>query len=143
MNLIISAPHGGRLKPDSIPVRQPGCEVDGQCRFTGEPNCPTDDVCQEVATSSDTYTDTIAKGVVDHIFNFTGRRPHLIINRLHRSRLDPNREVDEAAQGKRDAVTAYNEYHAFIHKAKEAIATGQLLREVTTRETSKMKVSVS
>jgi hypothetical protein len=50
----------------------------------------------------------------------SGRRPHLIISRLRRTKLDPNREVVEAAAGQPAAVRAWREYHGFIEAARAA-----------------------
>jgi len=44
-------------------------------------------------------------------------RPHVIICDLHRSRVDVNREVNEATFGMSNAKIVYDEYHDFIHRA--------------------------
>ena len=41
----------------------------------------------------------------------SGETPHLIVNQLHRSKLDPNRDREEAAMGDFQAETAYDTYH--------------------------------
>ena len=48
----------------------------------------------------------------------TGKTPHLIINNIYRSKMDPNRVIDDAAQGSTGAIEAYNTYHDTIAKAK-------------------------
>lgn len=97
--VVISAPHGGRVKPDEIPTRTEG-KVD-----------------------IDTNTQELARTISDEFHARTGQRPHLIICRLHRSKLDCNREIVEAAAGNPVAEKAWGEYHAFIERAqKTAIA---------------------
>ncbi len=51
----------------------------------------------------------------------TGLRPHVILNLLHRSRLDANRYIDQAAFDDPTARKAYEEFNEFINKSKAAI----------------------
>lgn len=44
--------------------------------------------------------------------------PFLVINHLHRSKLDANREIGEAAQGDTIAGEAWNKFHTFINDAQ-------------------------
>lgn len=94
--LVISAPHGGREQPEEIPTRTQG------------------------VVTIDTNTQELARTIADELHAGTGRRPHLIICRLHRSKLDGNREVAEAAAGNPIAVKAWTEYHDFIARALAA-----------------------
>jgi N-formylglutamate amidohydrolase len=94
--LVISAPHGGREKPSDIPNRTSG------------------------VTDADANTQELARTVSEHFFKNTGHRPHLIICLLHRSKLDANREIREAAQGNATAEKAWHEYHAAIARALAA-----------------------
>jgi hypothetical protein len=41
----------------------------------------------------------------------TGKTPHLVVSRLHRSKLDPNRFKDDAAQYHSIAERAYDTFH--------------------------------
>src|SRR3954466_7519741 len=68
----------------------------------------------------DTNTQGIARAGGAEILARTGHRAHLIICRLHRQKLDCNREVVEAAAGSAVAEKAWNEYHAFIDEALTA-----------------------
>ena len=97
--IIISAPHGGTLVPASIPDRT-----------TGE-------------TVRDTNTEELARAIGTAFFNRLGKRPHLIICRLRRTKLDANREIVEAAQGNREAQRAWFEWHAYINAAKSRAST--------------------
>ena len=94
--LVISAPHGGREKPEEIPSRTQG------------------------VVDIDTNTQELARTIADEIHARTGHRPHLIICRLHRSKLDCNREVAEAAAGNPVAEKAWTEYHHFVGRALTA-----------------------
>ncbi|MEN8226215.1 MAG: hypothetical protein ABFS05_12730, partial [Bacteroidota bacterium] len=68
MPLIISVPHGGYEKPDSIPER-----------------------VGKFAKNQDIYTIEIACEISKKIGELTGYHPHIVINHLHRTRLDANR----------------------------------------------------
>jgi N-formylglutamate amidohydrolase len=91
--IILAAPHGGRMVPKEIPDRSRG------------------------VTGSDVNTQELARTIADVIHERTGRRIHLVICRLHRSKLDANREIGEAAQGDPLAMKAWAEHHAFIEQA--------------------------
>jgi len=93
--LIISSPHGGFLKPSEIPNRTWG------------------------VLGGDTGSQEKTLEVANYIKKITGRQPHLIINRLHRVKLDANREIKEAAQGSKWSEQAWTEYHQFIDAAKD------------------------
>ncbi len=95
--LIFSAPHGGSLTPSEIPDRTYGTTV----------------------TDSKTIETILA--IREAVFNFTGKYPHVIISNLKRLKLDPNREIVEAAQGNQWAEQAWNEYHGFIEGAKDSV----------------------
>lgn len=121
INLVLSVPHNGyqhhskEVYPD-IPVRQPGCKDSrGECIFPG-PASSCHAVCK-VSTKGDMQTQDIAKQVVTAFHALTGRTMHLVISNLHRSRMDPNREVVEATQNNTKAVQAYNEFHGAIRSA--------------------------
>lgn len=95
--LILCSPHGGDLKPEDIPDRTYG------------------------VTGADANTQQLTKAVAEEIAKLGGHRPHLILSHLHRSKLDPNREVKEAAQGHAEAIKTWEEYHAFIEMARDAV----------------------
>ncbi len=97
--IIISAPHGGSLDPDSIPDRDcPGCIY-----------------------VKDTWTKPIAEGMYDAFIEQTGCYPHVIINLLHRKKFDANRDIDDAADGNPTIEQAWYGYHAFIDSAKAQV----------------------
>jgi hypothetical protein len=95
--IIISAGHGGNLLPGQIPDRTYG------------------------STVQDLNTEDLARRIAAELQRQTGRRPHLVISHLHRRKLDPNREIEEAAQGSVLAENAWFEYHSFIETARRAV----------------------
>jgi len=118
INLIFTVPHNGYEKPDHMPTRQHGCQdKKGNCKFPGVSNCPKSKVCK-VATLGDGHTQEIARTVFNNFVKNTGKTPHLIINNIHRSKMDPNRVIEDAAQNDKGAVEAYNVFHNTIMRAK-------------------------
>jgi len=102
MPLIISIPHGGYLMPDEIPERP----------------------CVNSAKNQDIFTLEIGLGIRDAIHRMTGYYPYVIINNLHRTRLDPNRSIEEAADGNRNAGEAWLLFQGYIDSAS-ALVTGE------------------
>ncbi|MBE0676546.1 MAG: hypothetical protein IH591_17965 [Bacteroidales bacterium] len=101
MPLIISIPHGGYLKPDDIPER----------------------ICTDCSKNQDIYTLEIGMKLREAIYKQTGRLPYVIINHLHRTRLDPNRNIEEAASGNAMAEEAWTLFHNYIDQARLEIET--------------------
>lgn len=91
--IVLTSPHGGRLKPGAIPNRTEG------------------------VTDMDANTQELARALADEFFARTGHRVHLVASHLHRVKLDPNREIKEAAQGHAAAERTWSEYHAAIKGA--------------------------
>jgi hypothetical protein len=100
--IIVSAPHGGAIEPAHIPTR------------TGN-----------VTTVTDANTEELARDIGSVFRTETGRAPTVIIMRLHRRKIDANREIVEAAQGNAAAERAWYEYHGFIEAARAAIVNAQ------------------
>ena len=96
--LIITASHGGTERPDDIPTR------------TGN-----------VVTVRDLATDTLGFEMADALEDEVGGRPHLVVLHLHRTRLDANREIGEAAQGHSEAERAWHEFHSLTELSKEIV----------------------
>lgn len=95
--IVIAAPHGGTLRPDGIPNRTFG------------------------RVAQDSYTQELARAIREELFKTYGGHPHVIICRLHRMKVDCNRELDEAAQGDAVASRAWHEFQGFIGDAKNAV----------------------
>jgi hypothetical protein len=91
--LVLSAPHGGASTPATIPDRTVG------------------------TTTRDLNTQELAREIADAFQERLGRRPHLVLSRLHRLKLDPNRDIVEGAAGNPVAENAWREYHGFIEGA--------------------------
>jgi hypothetical protein len=97
--LIISAPHGGSLRPAGLPDRT-------------DPNA---------TTVRDTNTEELARQIYDTFMTRLGAAPTVIINRLHRAKIDTNREIEEATEGNPIAQRAWYEWHALISAARAQV----------------------
>lgn len=102
--IVLSIPHGGRLKPEEIPDRTDGV-VDGDTNSI------------ELGVELFSYLSHACST------NEKARIPHIIICHLHRIKLDANRNLEEAALGAPHAVEAWNEFHNFISIAKSKVLT--------------------
>lgn len=94
--MIISVPHGGSIEPVAIPNR----------------------TCNNPVFAVDMYTIETALEIKNKLFELTGCYPHLIISHLKRNKLDPNRNLSDAACGNPEAETAWQEFHGFITSAR-------------------------
>ena len=97
--IIISAPHGGSILPDNIPDRN----------------------CSGCVYVQDAYTENLIRQIYNAIYEEIGCYPHIIINRLHRKKLDANRDIEEAADGNPIAEKAWHDYHKFIQIARDTL----------------------
>jgi hypothetical protein len=97
--LILSAPHGGLLSPAAIPDR----------------------TCNGCSTVNDFNTQELARALSVALHERTGCYPHLVINRLHRRKLDANRDLLEAADGNPLAEQAWADFHQFLETAHFAV----------------------
>lgn len=91
--IILTVPHGGTLKPDNVLARRYG------------------------VTGIDSNTIPLAEMIIEELEIRYGGKPQAIISRLSRTRLDPNRELEEAAQGDPIAVAAWHRFHDSTQKA--------------------------
>lgn len=97
--IIVTAPHGGLLSPASIPDRD----------------------CAGCTTVNDFNTQELARAFAEAVHERTGCWPHIIFNKLHRRKLDANRDIAEAADGNPDAELAWSEFHIFVETAKNQL----------------------
>lgn len=95
--ILLSAPHGGSLKPSEIKDRTQGVLGND--------------------SNSRSYTLEVAR----RIFQLTGQRPHIVINRLHRIKLDANRDIKEASQGDKNSETAWAEFRNYMLEARKVV----------------------
>lgn len=136
MNIIITASHGGDLKPsqqangDKWLDRKDGCTdgVSRECVYTHNCNLTSTECSTKLYRARNTKE--VARGLADKIKENTGTRPHVVYNLLHRRKLDTNREINEATFNVPDAITAYQDYAKFIGKAKSAISGRGLLLDI-------------
>lgn len=96
--IVISAPHGGGLTPNSIPDR----------------------TCNNAVTVRDLNTIELARQIDTAFMERLGCRPHVIICHLRRTKLDCNRNQTSGACGNSEAELAWTEYHDFIEQALAA-----------------------
>ncbi|WP_460220496.1 GEVED domain-containing protein [Psychroserpens sp. MEBiC05023] len=108
--IIISAPHGG--------VKQSGQTIGGTNYPDNDSTLP-DRSCG--TNERDDNTDILIREIQAEIFALTGCYAHVIINNLHRSKLDPNREQNEATCGDSDALDHWNAWHNFIDQASTSV----------------------
>ncbi|MBC7367984.1 MAG: hypothetical protein H7343_14425 [Undibacterium sp.] len=97
--IVLTAPHGGSLRPAALATRTEG------------------------VTTADLNSLDLARAVADEFFARTGHHVALVASHLHRSKLDPNRELKEAAQGDATAERAWHEFHASVRAALAAAVT--------------------
>lgn len=97
--IIMTAPHGGLLLPASIPDRD----------------------CAGCSTVNDFNTQELARAFAEAVHARTGCWPHVVFNKLHRRKLDANRDLPEAADGNPDAAIAWHEFHGFVESAKNQV----------------------
>jgi len=96
--LVLTAPHGGYMEPLEIPNRGWG------------------------TTAQDRNTRELTLAIREELFSRTGANPHVILSNLHRRKLDPNREIVEAAQGNPEAERAWWEFQMYAEAAGNVVA---------------------
>jgi N-formylglutamate amidohydrolase len=94
---ILSAPHGGREKPENIPDREKG------------------------TFAFDVGTQELARAIAKEINSQTGHWPHIIICRISRRKIDCNREIVEACAGNKEAEAIWHDWHRFIGSARQRV----------------------
>ncbi len=95
--LVVSAPHGGDQRPAEIPDRTYG------------------------TMAQDRNTLDLALKIRNAVKARTGFYPYVILSRLHRTKLDPNREIVEAAQGDPESERAWWEFQTYIEEAERLV----------------------
>lgn len=100
--LILAMPHGGSLRPDGIPDRD----------------------CAACVTVKDLWTLEVGLAVADALERRTGHRPYVVANLLHRTKLDANRDLPEAALGNAAAEGAWQAYHGALAYFRQQVESG-------------------
>lgn len=93
--LVISAPHGGTISPESIKDRECGTRV-----------------------KDDNTADLAFK--IEEAFKENGEKPYLVVARLARTKVDFNRDLEQATCGNPEMEYTWNQYHKYIEKAIDA-----------------------
>ncbi len=94
--IILSAPHGGYLLPAEIKDR----------------------ACAGCTLISDSFTLELTDELSRALFDLTGKRPHVVINLLHRVKLDANRDLMDGADGDPISELAWQDYHDAMSEAQ-------------------------
>lgn len=98
--IILSAPHGGYLRPSNIKDR----------------------TCAGCTTITDAYTLELTDELSRALFELTGKRPYVVINLLDRIKLDANRGIIEGADGDLTAEAAWHVYHDAMSEARSQVS---------------------
>lgn len=102
--IVITVPHGGYAAPGHIPDRIGGVH---------EPDIHT----QELAR--------LLQAAFSSVLGVPNAQPHMIINRLQRSKLDMNRNEMDASGGNPVTRKSWRQFHAFVRRAKREIVRGR------------------
>ena len=97
--VILSAAHGGLLAPQEMPDRSYG------------------------VTLNDRHTLDLTLRMRQALIDLTGHAPHMIVSHLRRVKLDPNREIGEAAQDDPYAELAWHEFQDWIAAARSIVTS--------------------
>lgn len=97
--IILSAPHGGYETPACLPDRN----------------------CSGCVTIRDSYTQELTREIEGAIKFHTGCYPHVIINKLHRKKLDANRDMIEATDSNLVTEPYWHDYMNYCDTAKKLI----------------------
>jgi len=95
--LILSASHGGYLKPSELKDRD----------------------CEGCTYIMDSRTQELTRDLYERLHELTNCYPYAVYNLLHRSKLDANRDKDIAADGDPLAEQAWEYYHQRIIETRE------------------------
>ena len=116
--IVFAHPHDGTVYPAGWPDRTDGCIVPpstNDCSWGGAClNRTLDSSNCAARTFRDSYTREVAQHAVEVLHNLTGAYPSIVVNHVHRSKLDANRDIAEATQDFEPAMQAWGDYHAAI-----------------------------
>lgn len=97
--LIVTAPHGGYISPDSLPTR----------------------ACPGATTIQDGFTLELAQAIDSMYALNHACRPHVVISHLHRRKLDPNRDSSEASCDDTRSMAIWRAFHGFAQAARDTV----------------------
>ena len=125
--IILSAPHGGTLQIEGVPPRKGTGMKEGPSGFF---------------IGRDGGTTELATELADAIEQRMGKRPYMVLSKVHRKYLDPNRPPEIAYEDP-DAVPVYQRYHGslgtFSREILQKYRSGLLL-DIHGQGTSKATV---
>ncbi|MEN8927883.1 MAG: T9SS type A sorting domain-containing protein [Flavobacteriales bacterium] len=98
--IILSAPHGGYETPSALPDRN----------------------CQGCVYVRDVNTQELTRQIAASLIFKTGCYPHVIINKLRRTKLDANRDMTEATDSNAVTEPYWHEYMNFVDSAKNRVS---------------------
>lgn len=94
--LVISVPHGGRLSPDHLPIRN----------------------CTGAIKIADMFTIELAKEIQSFFMDNYGVSPHIVIAHLARKHVDQNRELNRGGTCGYEPLNAtWNAFHNYVDSA--------------------------
>lgn len=99
MPLILTVSHGGSEKPEWIKNRS----------------------CPDAVNVQDEFTLELTQEIVDAFAANGSYKPFVITNKLHRSKVDMNRNRSDGTCGDPNSEKAYDAFHGFIREAKTYI----------------------
>jgi len=98
--LVLSVPHGGSLRPSKIPNR----------------------TCNNAVNVLDEFTLELGNTIMLE-FAKTGLKPYFIVNKMHRSKMDANRNRTDASCGNSDAQAVWDLFHGHIQNSIKGVDT--------------------
>ncbi len=98
MPLILTAPHGGQISPNTIDDRVHG------------------------VFDLDDYTLELTEEIIDEFYLQTAKTPYAVVGEISRTKVDLNRHRDLAYEDER-AKVVYDEFHHLIQKSEQEINT--------------------
>jgi N-formylglutamate amidohydrolase len=101
-NIVLSIPHGGKLKPTNLPDR----------------------TCEGCKTKADSYTKELGLQI-DRYLRKRGYKAHIVYTDLHRSKVDNNRDITEGST--KGSRPYWKKYHTYLNRAINSIDTSQIV----------------
>lgn len=96
--IILSSPHDGGLTPSEIPTRTSG------------------------TTARDLDTGDLTRKIAAELEKLTGKRPHMAVMHLRRTKIDANRTLEVGTEDNHFVHRAWYEYHLWLDVARTMIA---------------------
>lgn len=81
-----------------------------------------DRTCANCVTVTDAFTTELTEEIARALEERTGRRPWVVASLLRRTKLDPNREIGEAADGDPHAEAVWHVYHGTMAAWRDSMA---------------------